>query len=464
MSTLKSINWALAWRRAIWTAFFAAFYGIVIYMAKDMAGTQPVIFGIILLAALVCAVAFVYSRDNREALLIAVLALCVHAFLEASYWSSVIDDTSTHAMREQSAAASRDVVNEKRRARYASSASGKGAGQLSAEVEMLKQDARWVTSAQCTNATAPASRAFCQEYYRLMADLAAAKEAANLENTVFHTTVEAVDIPRNLAKGALWLSDVTGMSVNAATNILVALMVLFIQAGLAFSLRIGWQPQEARTAAKAFAPISVASAPVQPVLAPRSPMVALEKMTGVKAAPVDTNNVRAVMENLLKDGVMYVGTAPGDKTPDPEGDGTPIAKPEAPKVEELTEDPKIVRPAVWHEESAPPVAPRTNGKRQRNHLNRKDQTVIQWLADGCSITDDETVFATGRQCFASYSSYCDGKRIPEKDRVPQKRMSTVLSGQLGTRIDGRGKRNGNGAVFPGLMINPIVAQIRRRVA
>lgn len=324
MSTLKSINWALAWRRTFWTSAFFAFLALVIYMAKDMANSQPVVFGVIVMTAVVGAVAFVYARTSKEALLIAVLAVSIDIFLHASYWSSVIDDISTQVLREQSAASARDVVNEKRRARYAASASGKGAAQLSAEIEVLKQDARWSASAQCSNATATASRAFCQDYYRLVAEHAAAKEASNLEQTVFHTTVEAVDLPRNLAKGAIWVADLTGMSVQDATNMLVALMVLFIQSGLAGSLRIGWapeKPQEARTVEKAFAPISVASAPVQPVLAPRSPMVALEKMTGVSAVGTKSVDLAPKQPSVTNSGT------------DPDGPGTPIAKPEAPKEE-----------------------------------------------------------------------------------------------------------------------------------
>jgi hypothetical protein len=157
-----------------------------------------------------------------------------------------------------------------------------------------------------------------------------------------------------------------------------------------------------------------------------------------------------------------IGGGSGSRAPEPT---TEVATEEAPATEEMAPDPKIVRPAQWHEDNAPPAAPRTNGRRGKKdptkHLTRKDQIVIQWLADSCSITGDEADVATGGACHTSYRQYCDGRRVPQKDRVAQARMSAILSGQLGTRVNGRGKRNGKEAEFPGLLINPIVAQTQR---
>lgn len=457
MSTLKSINWALAWRRTFWTSAFFAFLALVIYMAKDMANSQPVVFGVIVMTAVVGAVAFVYARTSKEALLIAVLAVCIDIFLHASYWSSVIDDISTQVLREQSAASARDVVNEKRRARYAASASGKGAAQLSAEIEVLKQDARWSASAQCSNATATASRAFCQDYYRLVAEHAAAKEAANLEQTVFHTTVEAVDLPRNLAKGAIWVADLTGMSVQDATNMLVALMVLFIQSGLAGSLRIGWapeKPEEARTAEKAFSPISVASAPGQPVLAPRSPMVALEKMTGVKATPKSPAlGSEEIGQNVKPDNALTAKTASEEITP-PDGPGTPIAKPEAPKVEEVAEDKARNVVSFFRDNGQLPEAQR--GKKKGHKPVAK---AASWLADVCTQVEGHR--EKSKDCWKSYQEYC---ALYGKKELPRNAFSRQLNVLVGQKSGKDRPRNKGGSTFEGIRINPVMAQARRRVA
>lgn len=212
------------------------------------------------------------------------------------------------------------------------------------------------------------------------------------------------------------------------------------------------KPQNEPGAALAPEATVTPSASLPAVLRPRKDALATIAGVDVRNNIGQADGIAAEVSDKLAPNavsVPEVGT-------DPDGPGTPIAKPEDPK-EVAEEDPKVVRPAVWHEENSPPVAPRTNGKRQRNHLNRKDQTVIQWLSDCCSITDSDAHLATGQQCFASYKSYCDSRRIAEKDRVPQNRMSTVLSGQLGTRSGGRGKRNGKGAVFPGLMISQSAA-------
>jgi hypothetical protein len=474
MSWISSINWARGWRRLIWTLFFAAFYAVVVYMAKDMAGTQPVVFGIILLAAIVCAVAFVYSRTSREALVIALLALCVHAFLEISYWSAVVDDTSTQAMREQAAATSRDVVNEKRRARYASSASGKGAGQLAAEVEVLKQDARWMSSGQCTNATAPASRTFCQDYYRLVADLAAAKEAANLEKVVFHTSVERVDIPRNLAKGALWLSDVTTISVQAATNILVGLMVLFIQAGVALCLRVGWEPEKPQEAAGATfqRPISLAGSFADPAynsvsVAPGTPMEETRrKMAAMKAADsfaladhssaltgkteeqTPFEKIKSGLEEALEIVRKDTGT-------DPDGPGTPAPASEEPKIEEVAaRSEKVI--SLFRDDGK---GPETSRGKKKSH--KPEGKVESWLGASTTQVDDPAVKTSSADCWRSYLAYCDteGKQ-PMHRKVFSRKLGVLLG-----RASGKGrKRDAKGSVFTGLMINPVVMTARRRVA
>jgi hypothetical protein len=460
MTTLKSVNWARGWRRLIWTLFFAAFYALVVYMAKDMAGTQPVVFGIILLAAIVCAVAFVYSRTSKEALVIALLALCVHAFLEISYWSAVVDDTSTQAMREQAAATSRDVVNEKRWARYASSASGKGAGQLAAEVEVLKQDARWMSSGQCTNATAPASRTFCQDYYRLVADLAAAKEAANLEKVVFHTSVERVDIPRNLAKGALWLSDVTTMSVQTATNILVGLMVLFIQAGVALCLRVGWEPERPQEAAGATfqQPLTLTASKFDPAysslpVAPRTPMKPLEKIAGVKAA-----NLPEIPDSspAPESKALTLAIEENARTPDPDGPGTPAPAPEEP-VEEVAEDRANVLPfkashdtqAEWKIE-----------KHKRERAN--ENSVTRWLRDRTSPLGDNQRGKPAHELLPDYLKYC---RQRSETALSKRKFSTVLRGELDLpKLRGAdGRRKSAALRFP-IELLAEVASAKRRVA
>jgi hypothetical protein len=469
MTTLKSVNWARGWRRLIWTLFFAAFYALVVYMAKDMAGTQPVVFGIILLAAIVCAVAFVYSRTSKEALVIALLALCVHAFLEISYWSAVVDDTSTQAMREQAAATSRDVVNEKRRARYASSASGKGAGQLAAEVEVLKQDARWMSSGQCTNAAAPASRTFCQDYYRLVADLAAAKEAANLEKVVFHTSVERVDIPRNLAKGALWLSDVTTMSVQTATNILVGLMVLFIQAGVALCLRVGWEPERPQEAAGATfqQPLTLTASKFDPAysslpVAPRTPMKPLEKIAGVKAA-----NLPEIPDSspAPESKALTLAIEENARTPDPDGPGTPAPAPEEP-VEEVAEDRTNVLPLKPRQE--------TNAQyrieREEPTKKRRDRPETKDFIRECLAVDKEALTAMlsairdkkaldkrvserlmeSPDAYDMYVEWCGDDYAPISSKAFSNQLGEAVGLPKGTRkMKGvKGIRNAKGMKFP----------------
>lgn len=248
MHTLKSV-----WKKTIWTAIFCAFLALIVFMSQGMANNQPVIFAMFILAAIVGAIALVYSK-HKEALVIALLAVTVDVFLEASYWSSTIEDIGAQIVREKAQQAARDIVIEKRKERYSNSEVGKAPAQIEAEIRAAQQNERWTSSKNCMAATATASRVFCEGYFKLQAELAAAKEASSLEETVWGrgTTIE-VDMPRNLAKGAMWISDITGVSVQSATNFLVAALVLFTMAGLALPLRIGFmpeKPQETPTQAK----------------------------------------------------------------------------------------------------------------------------------------------------------------------------------------------------------------------
>ena len=242
MTYLANINWPRLWKRGLWTFFFACFLALVVFMSKDMANNQPVIFGIVILAAVVTAVAFVYARYSKEALLIALCGLSVEIFLNASYWSSTIEDINATVIREKLAAEARSVVAEKRKERYAASASGKSTAQVEAEIKAAMQHERWTSSKGCTDATARESREFCRNYYLLQGDLAAAREAKGLEAIVWQTNIQVDYIPRNLAKGAMFIASLTGISVETATNFAVIALVIFMQAGLACCLRVGYAP------------------------------------------------------------------------------------------------------------------------------------------------------------------------------------------------------------------------------
>lgn len=219
------------------------------------------------------------------------------------------------------------------------------------------------------------------------------------------------------------------------------------------------KPQEARTAAKAFEPISVASAPVPAVLtappAPRSPMVVMEKLTGVKAPEVrPAEHSEKFASPNIEPAEVFPDARINPPPADPTGPGTPIAKPEAPKVEEVAEARNVV--SFFRDNGQLPEAQR--GKKKGRKPEAKAEA---WLAVSTSQTGNPQHTVTSGECWRSYLAYCEAE-----DKLPMHRKAfSSKVGVLVGRKTGKGrKRDKNGSVFTGLMINPVMAQARRRVA
>jgi len=304
-----------------------------------------------------------------------------------------------------------------------------------------------------------------------VAEHAAAKEAANLEQTVFHTTVEAVDLPRNLAKGAIWVADLTGMSVQDATNMLVALMVLFIQSGLAGSLRIGWspeKPQEARAAAKASDPISVAPAPVTAVLAPpatpRAPMkvwAGYEKIAGVNLPeiPDGSEPSKELGQNTIPSNDFAPKKASEEITP-PDGPGTPFAKPEEPKIEEVADISNVV-PLKGYHDSGADWRIEKDVPEKRSKKRAQETSVSRWLRgfDVRDLTPEEVKAGKGffaKSYLKQYEAWC---RAHKENPFKLKKFSAVLRGEL----DQPKKRRAGGQRF-NVALEPVMAQARLKYA
>jgi len=411
MSYLKSVNWARLWKRVIWTFFFACFLALVVFMSKDMANNQPVIFGMVILAAVVTAVAFVYARTSKEALAIAICGLFAHIFLEASYWSSTIEDINAQAGREKLAADARGIVAEKRKQRYDASASGKSPAQIRAEIEAHKQHARWASTKGCVDATVPESRDYCQTYHLLMADLAAAREAERLESVVWQTSIEVDAVPRNLAKGAIFISSLTGMSIEDATNLLVIVLVLFMQAGLAGSLRVGYAPDRS--------PAGPAAKPAS--FAPRRPA--------------------GLPEYMARQRPKLDAPDPTPLPPDPDNGGTP--KEEQPEREDQAETPdaaKAENVIQMPAKSGTPDVPKPK---------KREGKTEHWLSDCTSQDSTRQKKASISDCYASYQAWC---QINGLYAISKKALSREIAAKLKLPKSKDGPRNSGGRVFPGLLV------------
>ncbi len=160
-------------------------------------------------------------------------------------------------------------------------------GTVQSDIEAAKQNYRWTSSEGCTNATVDKSREFCENYHKLGAELAVAKQAdalakradevrAKLAGVTANGTVAKVADPQAEMLSSIFGLDITRIDV-AMTLLITALVELGSSLGLYVSTSI-WRMQEiARRPAPAPEPAKVVE-----IL---QPMVPMTISAGAIAAP-----------------------------------------------------------------------------------------------------------------------------------------------------------------------------------
>jgi hypothetical protein len=120
----------------------------------------------------------------------------------------------------------------------------------------LEQDRRWSRSNSCTEASSGDSRAFCEGYFKVKAELAAAMEAGRLEARL-SSLKEEVRRLQDAGAGqagdvqASLLSRLTGIGVSTAQMALVIAVAVLVEIGAALGLYLawGWWPEAGRQVA-----------------------------------------------------------------------------------------------------------------------------------------------------------------------------------------------------------------------
>lgn len=269
-------------RKSVWATVWAVTMAITVWFCLELADEYPAILALLILAAFVESISLVYARQAWRhgnvvtaiaALWITGLSLITLIISESSYWSSAIEGIHEQVTRDKLLREGVDIVREKQKERYASLASGKTADQIQAEIDAQQLNELFKRSSACTDVTQPDSRSFCQGYFKLKADHAAAKEAAALEGTVWKasTTVETAAMQRNFYEAARLGSENIGGSVRAWILGIVAVLVLFLESLRLLALYIGTAPDRPRKpqeASKEVSPASIPEESVPPVLEP----------------------------------------------------------------------------------------------------------------------------------------------------------------------------------------------------
>jgi hypothetical protein len=330
----------------------------------------------------------------------------------------------------------------------------------------------------CLVINGPATREICPQVDKLKVELENAKSAAWLDGRLDELRGEVRKSDRvtsenpfaDLAGGLL---GVVATKVTTGQALWFALLLELISGpGLwAIWSAVPKAREVGATEAKASAATTPAVTLPSPAVAPspRSEMrplsPALAKLVGevftdasknpATQAELDPYGVRQGerLKEVLGEASKNLGGEDGGNHPT--GPGTPAPMPEAPKIEEVAESSRNVL-SFFRDDGKGPEVPR--GKKK---AHKPEGKVESWLGTATTQVDDPNVKVNSEACWKSYLSYCDDTG---KHPLHRKVFSRQLGVLLGRKTGKTRKRDKNGSVFTGLMINPIVAQARRKVA
>lgn len=109
------------------------------------------------------------------------------------------------------------------------------------EIGAHRQNRRWSATKECENATEPESRAFCAEYFRLRAELAAAQESERLSNQIATLQAESAKLRKNGAgqdsdPQVSLLSRIAGQKSEPVRLALVIAVAVLVEIGASLGL------------------------------------------------------------------------------------------------------------------------------------------------------------------------------------------------------------------------------------
>jgi hypothetical protein len=138
---------------------------------------------------------------------------------------------------------------------------------VEAEINVLQADRRWLLTKECTDATAKASREFCQQYFKLSAEHASGQEAEKLRVKIAQLSAQAAKVTGAAVLGmadpqANVIARMTGLELETVQTSLMLFVALLIEIGSGFGMYVAfayWRPNQSlhdeprptRTAAEA---------------------------------------------------------------------------------------------------------------------------------------------------------------------------------------------------------------------
>lgn len=124
------------------------------------------------------------------------------------------------------------------------------ASTVSAEINVMQADRTWLLTKECTDATRKTSREFCQQYFKLAAELASGREAEKLQAKIAQLGVQTAKATGAAVLGmadpqANVISRLTGLELESVQTGLMLFVALLIEIGSGFGMYVAfayWRP------------------------------------------------------------------------------------------------------------------------------------------------------------------------------------------------------------------------------
>lgn len=189
------------------------------------------------------------------------------------------------------------------------------------EIGAHRQNRRWNATKECANATEGESRAFCAEYFRLRAELAAAQESQRLSDQIATLQAESATLRENGAgqdsdPQTSLLSRITGQKSEPVRLALTIAVALLVEIGASLGLFLASGHLARPVLAASALPAEMAAGCVEEfclealTAAPRASLT-MDELLGAYQAWCTTKNVRALDAAAFRSAFAAIAKAIG---------------------------------------------------------------------------------------------------------------------------------------------------------
>ena len=422
---------------SVWALAFA----LSVALAWDFhQGQNHIALGVAVLALIVSASGLLMARYSwqRGDYLVMFLGLGLwlagavsFTFTELGFWTSSYNERHAEYMEVKTSKARQEGLTDRAWKALTTGEMPPSPAELEARIKAAQQHERWGPSKGCTEATVTESRTFCNGYFELQAQLAAAEQRQKFEGQILGSeakpeTSYVHDVFALAASLARWLD--MDDEQKAAEYIILSTWILLLLArdtGLLIANPLG-RHRAAATAAKTEPSFIRPDFSRKPPVEPRLGLGLLLDRPAMEDKPAPLN------------------VPPG-------GGGVPSVKPK----------PEITEPSVAvAEQNVIALRPE---RKPKDKAEKRQGCARTWLEDCTSQTLDKKVKPSSGELYKSYLAWC--KIDPDRPMHPLKQKEFTRKIVAVLRMKDK-KRNVNGQrLFPGLQVYfPRSAESKRAVA